>query len=345
MRTSVPDSLHTPSNERGAIIIIILLVLAVLSFLAMELSKETLVDHASSSYLKSTIAGNALCDSGCVLAKKLLLDDKTDNKADYKFEDWGKFDEPLEDISEELAGGIIKGTIVDENGLFPINKLTSTESKESNETSAYRDIMLRLLTKLCDDLDIEDAKPEDYLEAIRIWQGENMPDTLKHDIWYQSRQEQYKSPKKKMVSPEELLLLYWPNALPGDVERLYYGTKDIKGLRDLVSVWATGPINVNTAPEEILWVLPTEKNKRRAFLEVVDEYRDNEANSFEGNWYVTVAGYVGITQNQLPSNVLGVTSDIFRINITAIIGGGEKRESTVVKRSSEKLTVIQRFTN
>lgn len=345
MHTSSSQPTKPTSNEHGAIIIIILLVLGVLSFLAMELSKETLVDHASSTVLKSTLSGNALCDSGTVLAKKILLDDYEDNKADYQFEDWGKFNEPLEEISKELVSGSITGTITDENGLFPINKLTSTASADANKTTAYRGIMLRLLTQLCDDLDIEDAKPEDFLTAIRIWQGEILPDTFKHDIWYQSRQEPYKSPKKAMVSPEELLLLYWPNALPGDVERLYYGTKDVKGLRDLISIWATGPINMNTAPKEILWALPTDKTKRYEFLDIINEYRSNEANSFENTWYTTVAGYVGIPQNNLPTLILGVTSHIFRINITATIGGGEKRESTVVKRSRDQLTVLQRFAN
>lgn len=344
------SSLHTPqpaSSERGAIVIIILIILGALSFLAAELSKETLTDYASSTYFKSTVAGYALCDSGRTIAGQVLKKDYENSKADHHFEEWGKFDEILQEISEEFESGTLSGTIRDENSLFPINKITSSYSTNGmvgNNEAAYREILLRLLTQLCDDLNIKNAKPLDYLNAIRIWQGENLPDAFKHDIWYQSRKSPYARPKQKLVSPEELLFLYWPNAHPDDLTRIYYGTKDIKGLRDLITVWGNGPINMNTAANEILWAIPPKNSNRAVFLQAIITYRDNEENNFAKAWYIPLAKHIGLAQHQIPTNALGTASDIFRVSITTTAGGSEQRECCVLNRTSEGVSILSCFT-
>ncbi|SIO12989.1 type II secretion system minor pseudopilin [Halodesulfovibrio marinisediminis] len=342
MPSSTQQESYIASPERGSIVVIVLIVLSALAVLAVELSKEILTDYASSTYLQSTVAGYALFDSGKAIACDVLKKDYKNSKADHQFEEWGKVNEVLVRISNEFESGDISGIIRDENSLFPINRITSPDTTDA---VAYREILLRLLTQLCHDLDIHHGKPQDFLDAIRIWQGEELPDAISHDIWYQTRSKPYERPKKKLISPEELLLIYWPNAQLSDVERLYYGSKDVKGLHDLITVWGNGPINMNTACPEIISAIPTEQRYRAAFLKAATAFRNNSKNSFANNWYLPLAEDIGLSQKQIPTRALGVASDVFRISITVTIGGSELRECSIIKRTADEISTIDSFAN
>lgn len=330
-------------NEQGTIVVIVLLVLAILSFLAMELSKETLVDYSGSVYIKSAITGNALLDSGRLLAKDTLEKDAAESKADYPFEAWGLFDEWLKEISTELTSGSLSGKIADENALFPINQLKITDPNKSDPNKEYQGIFLRILQALCADLELKKGKPEDYLTSIRIWQGEELSNASDDDNWYKSQPTQYQRPKRALISPDELLLIRWPNAKEGDVEKLYYGTETQPGLRDIITVWGNGPINMNTAHDEIVKALPTDGKKKEEYLAAVNRYRGDPTSNFEEAWYNTLATFEGIPEKNIPQKVLSVATDTFRVNLKAIIGGGEKKEAIVFKREKEKIKTLVSF--
>lgn len=327
-------------KEKGTVIVIVLLVLAVLSFLVMELSKETLIDYSSSISLKSTISGNALCDSGFVLAEKTLITDLADTNADFRFETWGRFDEGLKEVSEELSTGTITGRILDENSLFPINNIRFVDKKTEPQTKEYQALFLRMVKQLCTDLDITEAKPEDYIASIRIWMGEELASAADDDAWYQKQELEYKRPKRPLRSPNELLLIHWQNAEEGDVEKLFYGTKNIKGLRDIITVWGDGPINMNTAHDKIIEALQADGQKNDELLFAINEYRNDPANNFEEEWYKKVFGFQGISIEKLPEFILDIKSNTFRIELEASIGGGVKKEFSIVRRKEKEISVL-----
>lgn len=328
------------SEEKGTVIIIVLLVLATLSFLAMELSKETLIDYSSSISLKTTVSGNALCDSGLVLAKETLMKDLADTKADFRFETWGRFNEGLTEVSEELSTGTITGKILDENSLFPINNVKFVDKKTEPQTKEYRALLLRIVKQLCADLDITEAKPEDYLTSIRIWMGEELASASEDDAWYQEQEVEYRRPKRPLRSPKELLLIHWQNAEDGDVEKLFYGTKNIKGLRDIITVWGQGPINMNTAHDTIIEALQTDNKKNDELLIAINDYRNDPANNFEEEWYKKVFGFQGVSVEKLPKYILDIKSNTFRVELEASIGGGVKREFSIIRRTEKEASVL-----
>lgn len=340
MPSRPPHTSSSTTKQQGSIVVIVLIVLSALAILAVELSKEILTDYASSATIQSTVVGYTLCDSGREIACDMLKKDKKNSKADHSFEEWGQLNEVLRRLSEELESGTISGSIQDENSLFPINRISSANDRTA---VAYREMFLRLLIKLCDDLDIHHARPQDYLNAIRIWQGEELPDAIAHDIWYQTRPEPYDRPKQKLFSPEELLLIYWPNAQRKDVERLYYGTKNIKGLQSLITVWGDGPINMNTARAEIIYAIPVEKLYRRPFLKAVTTFRNNRGNNFAANWYIPLAENIGLSQKLIPDETLGISSDTFRVSIKGSVGGSEIRECSIIKRSADEVSILKTF--
>lgn len=328
------------NNERGTIVVIVLLVLAILSFLAMELSKETLVDYSGSVYMKSAITGNSLLDSGRLLAKETLSNDLAESKADYRFESWGYFGEGLKEVSEELSSGYLSGDINDENALFPINQLKITDPQNSELTKEYQELFLRILKTLCADLELKTGKPEDYLNSIRIWQGEELSNSSADDDWYKSQTTEYQCPKRALISPDELLLIRWPNAKEGDVEKLYYGTETQLGLRDIITVWGSGPINMNTAHDAIIKALPTDGKKKEEYLTAANQYRSDPSNNFEEAWYITLASFQGISENNIPQKVLSFKTDTFRVNLKATVGSGEKREIVIFRREKEKVKTL-----
>lgn len=331
------------NDENGAIVVIVLIMLAALSFLAVELSRETLVNHSGSAYVKSTIVGNSLADSGRLLAKKILATDMATSEADYQFETWGYFDKGLQIISTDLASGVLSGSISDENALFPINKIISTDRTTFAEAKEYRAILLRILTHLCDDLEIKTAKPEDYLASIRLWQGEKLSGAAADDNWYKNRQTDYCRPERALISPDELLLIHWPNAREGNVEKLYYGTEEHYGLRDIITVWGNGPINMNTAHNAVIKALPADGKDKEEYVTAVNQYRNDPANNFKEAWYLDSAQFREISPKGLPEKALSFKSDTFRVRLKTTVGGGEKRELVIFKRENGKVKTIISF--
>lgn len=328
------------NKEQGTIIIIVLLVLVVLSFLAMELSKETLIDHTSSVFVKSSITGNTLCDSGRLLAKEVLAKDLEESKGDYKFEKWGLFNIELEDISEELTSGTLSGEITDENSLFPINKVAILDNNTKKITEQYQGVFLRMLKTLCSDLKLTSGTAEDLLISIRIWQGEQLSRASEDDTWYAAQKIPYTRTKKIFRSPDEILLLYWPKAKEGDIEKLYYGTDSISGLRDLITIWGEGPINMNTANETLTTAIPVVNNNKEDFLERIALYRNDPTSNFETTWYLNAAKFSGIEEKNIPKDILDFKSNTFRATLTADIGSGSKKEIVFLRRTNKNITIL-----
>ena len=328
------------NKEQGTIIIIILLVLTALSFLAMELSKETLIDYTSSTSVKSSITGNTLCDSGRLMAKEILATDLKETKGDHKFETWGEFNTELEEISDELISGSLSGEITDENALFPINRLAVLDNKTKNLNIQYQNVFLRMLKKLCTDLNLTSGKPEDLLISIRIWQGEQLSRAIEDDSWYKGQKIPYMRTKKPFRSPEEILLLRWPKAKEGDLNKLYYGTDSINGLRSLITIWGEGPINMNTAHDAVLYAIPAITQKKDDFLEKVTSYRNDAANNFETNWFLNAAKFSGIPDKDIPKDILSFKTDTFRVQLTAHVGSGNKKETIFLRRTNKNITLL-----
>ena len=331
-------------NERGAIIIIVLLVLAVLSFLSIELSKETLIDRVGVAYIKSSFSGAALCDSGMVLAKQVLLDDAVESESDNLHEEWANFATYVKPTSQELSSGTITGSIIDENSRFPINKIRQVSKSDVVSARQYQAIFYRMLVRLCEDLNIE-ADPSSYIESIRYWMGEQIESAQDDDAWYLERDVQYLRPYSSLRTPQELLLIRWDGSKEGDVERLYYGTDKVAGLRDLITVWGGGPINMNTVRTEVARAIPIQENQQNDFAAAVLAYQTEPENYFADKWYVGLLQYLGVNVSNMPTRCMTTTSNIFAIQLEVAAGSGQRRECTIVRRTSNKLYPIFSYAN
>ena len=323
------------NHKDGAVLVIVLLVLAAASFLIMESAMSLRVDYANAATSRVSTSGGNLLLSGYTVAAELLLEDVRvkGDKEDHRFDVWNNLPKMLESFSDALQSGDLSGSITPENSLISLKPLGST----TNEAKQMGEVFVRLLTGLCSAHKIE-ADPRKYLASIKVWAGAK--DTLGDADWYQSRDMGYEIPKGAFNSPDELALVRWDGVEPEDVRKIYYGANGIPGLREFVTVWGNGKINMNTAPDEILAALIPQSDLRKPFVTAVREYRNNGANQFSTPWYNIIAVALGVDMAAFPEKILDVKSKAFRISLTARVGSGRISSTTVVDRSDKGCVVL-----
>ncbi len=327
------------SPQRGAILILVLIAIAAVAVVASMMLREVSVEYTSSASVRETVTGGPALDSGLLMAADMLMQDKSDSsdKSDDLLEDWAHFDEALAQLNGSLEGMRLSGNIEDEAGRFPLRALISNNTSLQ---ARYRGIFTRLLQKLHAALELEsEMNPTTLYAAIRDWVS-STDSSVGDDIWYHSRVPPYSRRGDWFQSPEELLLLRWPDVDPEDFRTLLEGRGEIPGLRDLVTVWGKGPINMNTAPPALVLAVAPYEGSAVSFMEAVKTYRTTPGNDLSLEWHTPLAANMGMDPGQYPGGCLGQTSTLFRIHLEARRGLGVRRHTAVVEVSSATCNVL-----
>ncbi len=244
-------------DNRGAALIITLLIITTLAGLTIAFSQQSNVDLSLAGYTRDGYRACQLAHSGIDLALALL--DEDDNKnMDSLTEGWARFG--VESLPEEPPEEItFTGQIVDENRKININKLINDKG-EIDEQSLER--ILRLFTVLglreahvnaiSDWLDIDDIKRLDGAE----------------DYYYQNLERPYSCFNGPLMTIAQLFLIKGLK----DIER--FGEKGEKRLEGFLTIYGDGKININTAPREVLMSL--DKDIDGAVAQSVIDYRSEE---------------------------------------------------------------------
>ena len=323
------------NRRNGAVLVVVLLVLAAASFLIMESAMSLRVDYANAAASRVSTSGGNLLLSGYTVAAELLMEDfrVKGDKEDHRFEVWNDLPKMLESFSDALQSGDLSGSITPENSRISLKTLSSNTA----EAKQMGEVFVRLLKGLCSAHKIE-ADPGKYLQSIKIWAGAK--DTLRDADWYQSRDIGYEIPKAPFSSPDELALVHWDGVEQEDVRKIYYGANGIPGLREFVTVWGNGKINMNTATDEILAAIIPQSDLREEFVVAVRDYRNNGANQFNTPWYNIIAVALGVNMAAFPDKILEVKSEAFRVSLTARIGAGSLSSTTIIGRSGKGCVVL-----
>lgn len=322
-------------GRQGAVLVVVLLVMAAAMMLVLECGKYLRIDYASAANQRTMIAGGALLRSGLELARQALVDDLRLNgdNGDHLFDSWGGIQERFEVISDSLQSGDLSGVIDAEDGRISLNALDG----EEGATNALDGVFVRLVQRLCERHGIQ-ADPEDYLAAVKVWLGAS--DTKRDRDWYAMQDPAYAVPGKSFRTSRELLLVRWRGASDEDRHLLYFGTEDIPGLREYVTVWGEGLINVNMARPDVVAALPPDPRNRDEFVHAVLEYRSKGEHLLSGQWYNDIATRVGLDMSDFPSSVLSTRSTVFRVNLSAGIGAGRLNSTTVVRRVPGRCVIL-----
>lgn len=295
-------------NERGMVLLLVLVVIALLSALLSEFAFSTLVDLRLTETFRDTTRAEYLARGGITAGQMILQTDTNSYDARVPEELWSV------GIQEyPLAEGSISISIDDLDGRLQLNRLVD---QAGNPDSRYRDRFIRL----CGELALE--SPETLADALIDWLD---PDHLRspsgaEDNDYLTENPAYEATDGPLVSFDELRLVRG------------FNNETVELLRPHVSVFGHGKLNINTASPELLrsWdaetapAVDTLLDRRSAGpFKKLDELRDA----------LGVEIFTAINRNL----DLVVTSSYYLISSHGRINDGTRRMQAVVNKADDLL--------
>jgi len=320
-------------KDSGAALILVLLMVSILVVLVLETIRAMQVEGASSRHFQDSLQAEAVAKSGVSLAISLLAKDLAENDVDHLGEPWAKVAEPDALPVQLPEDGTLEGKVEDEAGKFPINYLVD---KDGEPQEIYQKVLTGMLTNMPFQLEEEEA--QGLVNAITDWlDKDNEPagELGAETDYYQNLEYPYQCRNGPFTSLAELQLVR------GMTELLYFGSEENPGLRDLVTIYSNGKININTAGPLILRALVSKsvsEDTAQAWAESVVTYREEPMHwDFlgESDWYRNrMAGFNDIS---LPAELVTTQSNHFSVKLTGKAGAGRKSIFACLERTkSEK---------
>ena len=323
-------------KERGVVVAMVLIIIAGIAFIGFEAMRVARMDLASSAVLRTRVLDEGLMDAGLALARDLLAQDE--DRDDGPYDVWNYFPSRCENLGLYFTTGSITGIIEDENSRFAVNSMAVAGGKNPDRPYGF---LLRLVETLALGHGLA-GDPAEFTDEVYNWvrpaEGEGNLDSK-----YLALAVPVLVPHRPMRCIEELLLMEWPGVGKKDVETLYYGTEHIPGLRDLLSVQAKGPLNMNTAHRLLVYAAAEDEDMARKinFVERVINYRNNPANSVGWEWYLQTAHQAQMEDTVALSILCGFYSSTFRVSLTATTGLGRRHAVAIFERNGTQVALAQ----
>ena len=316
------------NDQAGVALIFVLLMISILVVMAIETLRAMQVEEAGARYFQDSFQAEALAKSGVHVTMALLLKDGETNQADHVGELWAQVGQPGSEAIALDEIGTLEGQVADESGKFPINALVD---EKGALRPAHGQVLARLLTNPPFQMEAEEAKA--LAAAIKDWldpDDETTEGGGAESEYYQSQEKPHGCKNGPMTSLAELLLVR------GMTEPLYYGKEGGPGLKDLLTLYSGGKINVNTAGPLVLQALlspSTPPETAESWVESVIAYRREPMHwDFlgESDWYRN--RMVGFSDITLPAELITVQSSYFSVRMTGKVGAGRKTVFACLER-------------
>ncbi len=298
----------TVRDEKGMVLLLVLVVIALLSALLSEFAFSTLVDLRLTETFRDSTKAEYLAIGGIRAGRMILQEDKNNYDAHSQTELWslGIQDYPL-------ADGQISVTIEDLDGRLWLNKLVDSAG---NPNILYRERFIRL----CSELSIE--TPEALADALIDWIDEDHDPGPggAEDSDYLAENPPYEATDGPLQSLEELYLIRG------------FSSETVARLRPFVSSFGSNKLNVNTAAPELLrsWDIdagPAIENlllsRAKGPFTDLNDLRDA----------IGLDSFTALNRNL----DLGVTSSYYLINSTGRVNDGTRRMQAVVNKPKDNL--------
>ena len=302
-------------GDRGFALVITLIVTALLVALVTEFITEVYVDTtAKQSYVDAQKAG-LLAESGVTGAIEILRLSLSNKSYTSLHDLWAK---PIE-LPEEQ--GTLRVVVDDESARLSLNQIVGANGTfidENDPTGSYYGTALRLFRRL-------KLPASDLCDAVADWIDDN--DIPKpgggESQWYTNRQPSFTAKNARLASIEELALIKG------------FSSEVIDKIRPFVTVYGessvAAPINVNTAPKELLMALDERITDSQA--EQILDYRKNTPFKDKAE-LVRVPGMEQIATG-LQSRITA-KSTLFRISAEVQVNGITRIVEAVVSFASGK---------
>lgn len=298
------------AKQSGVAIITAILITTLASVAAYALSTELLLDiHRTANLIESDRAW-LYAEGAEAWSKTVLLEDDQDNEHDHYGEGWATTLPPI-----EIEGGFITGAMEDMQGRFNLNSLAGTDA----DSVAYQ-----RFTRLLSLLNLETQ----LAQAVIDWIDDDLnpfPPYGAEDGYYLGLTPAYRAANRLMSSVSELRLVKGFDQETYDTLRPF-----VCALPD------TTPVNVNTAPPEVLAALDPDLSLPLA-QQLVQQIKDA---AFEG-----ISDFTGTSLLEgigVDPQGISVRSQYFLLRTDARVGSGRVRLSSLIQRDSQSARVLLR---
>lgn len=293
------------------------MLLAGIALISLDLSRNTLLDHAFSQTARSNLVVKPLMASCEALAARFLVSDFRESATKQESMDAKnrRFRRWLDNYAKNLGSADIEIEIEDENGRFPLRTIFPRTSSEKNRAEFYKEILEKMIAHLL--ITHGYKKGEDgariaarhFIHELLAWGGEK-PVTNEAMKWYLSREYPYIPPNRPPESLEELTLVYWPEMDRELAEKVMLGDDEHEGLLENCSLWSHGPINVNSMTRTVGWGLADNFQTAISLMEEIEAERLKRGEELDQGWENDIFAAKGVLRP--PSGILGNSSRWYR---------------------------------
>jgi general secretion pathway protein K len=305
-------------GQRGVALILTLLILTLLVITGLELNRAVRVEANLAGNFRDLTQASYIAQSGVEIARALIQEDEP--SYDALDEKWAQF-EILAYLSQFLfPEGYFTGHIGDESAKFNVNGLIdpygNVDQKKKNQLE-------RLLTLLR-------YNPE-VIDAVLDWLD---PDDLKRPLgaereYYMALKRPYAPKNGPLDSLGEMLLI------KGIDSSVFYGTEEKEGLRNYLTIYSEGRININTASIPILMSLSP--NVSQTMAQAVLEYRGQKPFRKTEDLR-SIPGWESVYP-QISSEIT-VRSNFFALEIQGDYREARAMVQTVIKRDGRRTRIL-----
>jgi general secretion pathway protein K len=311
-----------PSNKRGIALILVILIISILVSITLELNRSSRADIYDAANLSDRIKLLYIAKSGFQAGAGLLLTDK--NNFDALTEDWANVELIATKSKTLFKDGYFRVPIEDEAGKIQINRLVTGNAFNED----IKGLLIRLLSQ--PEFKLDDRRINEIIDAIKDWidRDDEVTGSGAENAYYSTLEKPYTAKNGPLDCLDELLMI------KGVTKSLYYGTRETPGLRQLLTVYGDGRININTAPRLMLRALSKDLSPEMA--ERMDEYRRNKDHDLaSASWYQKVPGMESLT---IDSRMITTSSSFFRIVSIGILHQMSQTVTGVIKRGQNQKT-------
>ena len=291
-------------NDRGVALLVVILMVSVIIALTVDFNRSTRDGLYGTANLSDGIRLYYIAKSGFHGGEALLASDR--NNYDALTEDWAK----AELISAQSEGffrqGAFQVRIVDDAGKIPVNKLVAG----NGYNVPVKDLLVRFLS--LPEFKLGPDRVNEIVDSLKDWidKDDAVTGLGAESAHYRNLARPYSAKNGFLDCIDELLMI------KGITKELYNGTEETPALRDFLTVYGDGAININTAPLLVLRALAPEITPELAGL--MDEYRRLPNNDLANvNWYRKIAGLQSVNMSY---TVLSTRSNFYTISSTGMFG-------------------------
>jgi len=313
-------------EDKGIALILTITIIGLIVLLSLQFSRSIRTGLYETTNLDDTIRLETIAKSGFNCGLAALFED---NPNEDSFHDIWASSKENSLISAMLFDndGMFQLEIIDLAGKIPINRLINQDGKYNTKE---KEILTRLLSM--PRFNLEQDKVEDIVDSIKDWIDKDDESTrfVAENSYYQTLDRPYSCRNAPLESLEELLLV------KGITRELFYGTDDVSGISNYLTIHGDGKININTADPVVLKALSEDIDD-----DMVNEmvaYRDDEKNDLNSPEWYKIA--LGTNEPIIEPDLITIKSEYFEIRSKGIDGSRSREIHATVKRKGKSLTVL-----